>query len=84
MYEVHVYVPLRRHCQGFSLCPPEEDHMASYPKRSPGGDRETQHQDYLYRDWRQRGQMVMCIVVGNVGIRNMFKFWWGRSDHFCK
>jgi hypothetical protein len=39
--------------------------QAGYPNRRPGGDRETQHQDSLYRDWRRRAQMViMSIVVG--------------------
>ena len=42
------------------------------PKSQPRGDRATQYQGSLYRDWRRRGQMVMSIVVGNVGIRNMF------------
>jgi hypothetical protein len=49
-------------------------------------DRETQHQDSLYRDWR-RAQMVMCIVVGNIRIRNMFyhtNFGGEGYDHFRK
>ena len=49
-------------------------------------DRETQHQDSLYRDWR-RAQMVMSIVVGNIGIRNMFyhtNFGGEGCDHFRK
>ena len=40
----------------------------------------------LYRNWRWRGQMVMSIVVSNVGIRNMFyhtNFGGEGCDHFC-
>jgi hypothetical protein len=61
--------------------------QAGCPNRSPGGDRATQHQGSLYRDWRRRGQMVMSIVVGNVGIRNMFyhtNFGGEGCDHFRK
>ena len=35
------------------------------PKPQPRGDRATQYQGSLYRDWRRRGQMVMSIVVGS-------------------
>jgi hypothetical protein len=57
------------------------------PDRRPGGDSETQHQDSLYRDWRRRAQMVISIVVGSVGIRNMFyhtNFGGEGRDHFRK
>jgi hypothetical protein len=43
--------------------------QADCPNGSPGGDCETQHHNSLYRDWRRRAQIVMCIVVGNVGNR---------------
>jgi hypothetical protein len=43
--------------------------QAGCPNRRPGGDCETQHQDSLYRDWRRRAQLVICIVVGSVGNR---------------
>ena len=60
---------------------------AGCPNRRPEGDSETQHQDSLYRDWPRRAQMVMSIVVGSVGIRNMFyhtNFGGEGCDHFRK
>ena len=43
--------------------------QAGCPNRSPGVDCEARHQDSLYRDWRRQAQIVVSIVVGNVGNR---------------
>jgi hypothetical protein len=44
----------------------KDDRAAGWlPKPQPRGDRTTQYQGSLYRDWRLRGQMVMSIVVGS-------------------
>jgi hypothetical protein len=60
--------------------------QADCPNGSPGGDCETQLQDSLCRDWHRRAQIVMCIVVGNVGNRacSTIQILVGKDAAICK